>query len=63
MSRGIDRGGRSQARRNRGVWAEGRPSPPGDGIMTTVWEILNGIGLFDPGQRRDNLAERVQFLS
>ena len=34
MSRGIDRGGRSQARRNRGVRAEGRPSPPGDGIMT-----------------------------
>ena len=29
----------------------------------TVWEILNGIGLLDPGQRRDNLAERVQFLS
>ena len=28
----------------------------------TVWEILNGIGLLDPGQRRDNLAERVQFL-
>ena len=24
----------------------------------TVWEILNGIGLRDPGRRRNDLAER-----
>ena len=28
----------------------------------TVWEILNGIGLLDHEQRRNTLAERVQFL-
>ena len=28
----------------------------------TVWEILNGIGLLDPGRRRDDLAERLQTL-
>lgn len=28
----------------------------------TVWEILNGIGQLDPGQRRENLAERFQWL-
>ena len=28
----------------------------------TVWEILNGIGLLDPGRRRDDLAERFQSL-
>ena len=28
----------------------------------TVWEVLNGIGLLDPGQRRANLAQRVQDL-
>ena len=28
----------------------------------TVWEILNGIGLLDPGRRRDDLAERFQNL-
>ena len=28
----------------------------------TVWEILNGIGRLDPGQRRENLAERFQWL-
>ena len=28
----------------------------------TVWEILNGIGQLNPGQRRNTLAERVQFL-
>ena len=28
----------------------------------TVWEVLNGIGLLDLGRRRDDLAERVQFI-
>ena len=28
----------------------------------TVWEILNGAGQLDPGQRRDDLAERFQLL-
>ena len=28
----------------------------------TVWEVLNGIGLLDPGQRRASLARRVQDL-
>ena len=28
----------------------------------TVWEILNGIGQLDPGQRREDLAERFQLL-
>ena len=28
----------------------------------TVWEVLNGIGLLDPGPRRANLARRVQDL-
>ncbi len=28
----------------------------------TVWEILNGIGRLDPGQRREDLAERFQWL-
>ena len=28
----------------------------------TVWEILNGIGRLDPGQRRDELAERFEGI-
>ena len=28
----------------------------------TVWEILNGVGQLDPGQCRDDLAERFQLL-
>ena len=28
----------------------------------TVWEILNGISLRDPGRRRNDLAERFQGL-
>lgn len=28
----------------------------------TVWEILNGIGQLNPGQRRESLAERFQWL-
>ena len=28
----------------------------------TVWEVLDGIGLLDLGRRRDDLAERVQFI-
>lgn len=28
----------------------------------TAWEILNGIGRLDPGQRREHLAERFQWL-
>ena len=28
----------------------------------TVWEILNGIGQLNPVQRRQNLAERFQWL-
>ena len=28
----------------------------------TVWEISNGVGQLDPGQRRDDLAERFQLL-
>ena len=28
----------------------------------TVWEILNGIGQLDPGQRRAHLVERFQLL-
>ena len=37
----------------------------GDGIglaSITVWEILNGIALLDPGRRRDDLAERFHAL-
>ena len=37
----------------------------GEGLglsSVTVWEVLNGIGLLDPGQRRENLAQRVQDL-
>ena len=37
----------------------------GEGIglaAITVCEILNGIGLLDPGQRRDDLAERFQGI-
>lgn len=37
----------------------------GDGIglaSVTVWEILNGIGLLDPGPRRDDLAERFHAI-
>ena len=37
----------------------------GEGIglaAITVWEILNGIGRLDPGQRRDDLAERFQGI-
>ena len=36
-----------------------------DGIglaSITVWEILNGIGLCNPGRRRNDLAERFQGL-
>ena len=28
----------------------------------TAWEILNGIGQLDPGQRREELGERFQWL-
>ena len=37
----------------------------GEGIglaAITVWEILNGIGHLDPGQRREDLAERFQGI-
>ena len=37
----------------------------GEGIglaAITVWEILNGIGCLDPGQRREDLAERFQGI-
>ena len=37
----------------------------GEGLglsCVTVWEVLNGIGLLDPGQRRANLARRVEDL-
>ena len=37
----------------------------GEGIglaAITVWEILNGIGRLDPGQRREDLAERFQGI-
>ena len=37
----------------------------GEGIglaAITVWEILNGLGRLDPGQRRADLAERFQGI-
>ena len=37
----------------------------GEGLglsSVTVWEVLNGIGLLEPGRRRTNLAQRVQDL-